>query len=238
MAYTAINFVQSALGKLIHQVAHNFYVGCVVTLTGATYVRAQADAEIDAQSVGIVSQVIGADDFVMTQAGFVYNIASPPNPLTAGDLYYLSDATAGLLTTTPGAVVLPLFYADSPDSGYFFNNYPIGTGTGGLTWSTVSANTPMLPSRGYIINGVGPIDMTLPVNFAIGDTITILGAAGNGWNIKQNGSQSIIVNATSTTVGAGGEIDSTANWNCITIEGVVANTTFQATNIVGTPNVI
>src|SRR5690242_13692356 len=125
MAYTAINQVPSYLGKLVHQVAHGLFIGQVVALDGSgNFILALADSTVDAESVGIVSNVIDADNFVLTQAGWVYNFAVSA-PFTVGSLYYLSGSNPGELDLVPGTVTLPLFYADSATSGYFLNSYPV-----------------------------------------------------------------------------------------------------------------
>jgi hypothetical protein len=116
------------------QVGHGFAVGDVVKLTGATtYAKAKADSAANAEVAGIVSAVADSSHFTLTTNGQVTGLSG----LTAGSLYFLSDATAGLLTatepTTVGSVSKPLLLADATTSGLFYNfrGLVVASGTGG-----------------------------------------------------------------------------------------------------------
>jgi hypothetical protein len=105
----------------ITQTGHGLSVGDVLRLSGTSYVKAQANSEVNAEAVGIVSAVAGANDFTLTIGGYITGLSS----LTAGAVYYLSDTTAGALTATEpadvGEVSKPLLIADTTTSGYLFN---------------------------------------------------------------------------------------------------------------------
>lgn len=107
--------------KSITQASHGFAAGDVLYLNGTTYTKAKADAEATAEVVGMVSSVIGANDFVISNSGLISGLTG----LTAGTPYYLSAATAGALTatepTTVGHISKPVFIANSTTSGFFFN---------------------------------------------------------------------------------------------------------------------
>lgn len=106
----------------IYKPTHNFTVGDVLYFDGTNYLEAQANAANTAEVVGIVSRVIDVDNFELTLSGEVTGILSPAS-LTPGTVYFLSDATAGLLTsaepTTIGFVSLPLAVAITSTSLYF-----------------------------------------------------------------------------------------------------------------------
>lgn len=105
----------------INQVAHGFIVGNVVRLNGAVYVKAQADVDTNADVIGIVSGIVSPNEFTLQFGGYVSGLAG----LTAGDVYFLSEAVAGDMTdippVTPGQVWKPLFIADSATTGYWLN---------------------------------------------------------------------------------------------------------------------
>ena len=106
--------------EAVHQVGHGLAVGDVVRISGAsTYAKAQADSAANAEAVGIVSAVSGADDFEIRYSGRVTGLSG----LTAGTVYFLSPSAAGALTatepTTNGQVSKPLLLADSTTSGWF-----------------------------------------------------------------------------------------------------------------------
>jgi len=110
-----------ALESEITQTAHGFSAGDVVYLDGADYTLAQADDAVTAEVVGIVSAVGDANTFTLHYGGRITTLSG----LTAGTVYFLDDATAGLLTDTEptavGSVSKPLLIADSTTSGYFVN---------------------------------------------------------------------------------------------------------------------
>jgi len=107
--------------RTITQTAHGFVANNVVRLSGSIFVLAQADNAVDAEVTGIVSQVIDANNFVLTTHGYATGLSG----LTAGAVYFLSPTTAGALTTTepstPGQVSKPVLLADTTVTGYFFN---------------------------------------------------------------------------------------------------------------------
>ena len=151
--------------KQISQTGHGFVVGNVLRFdTGSsTYVKALADSETNSEAVGIVSQAISADMFILTQVGWVEDITSPAT-LVPETVYFLSEVTPGLLTATEplllNSINKPLLIADSTTSGYFFN------------WRGV-ANTD--PSVGYS-NSFVYADLTtgvLTVNHNLGSKYAI-----------------------------------------------------------------
>ncbi len=102
----------------INQAGHSFVVGDVLYLNGSTYAKAIASAANTAEVVGVVSRVIDADNFEMTLSGEVSGLSG----LVAGEVYFLSATTAGLLTVTEPSVVghvsLPVGVASSTTSLY------------------------------------------------------------------------------------------------------------------------
>ena len=114
-----------ALSHQVMQTAHGFTVGQIIGLSGANYVLTLSDSAVDAETTGMVTMVIDADNFIVSMAGYITGLGSTAySPMTAGDVYFLSNATPGLLSltqpSTPGQVSLPLFKADSPNSGWLF----------------------------------------------------------------------------------------------------------------------
>jgi len=102
----------------VTQASHGFVVGDVLWLNGSTYAKAKADAANTAEVVGMVSRVIDASSFEMTLSGEVSGLTG----LVAGEVYFLSAATAGALTVTEPSVVgqvsLPVGVASSTTSLY------------------------------------------------------------------------------------------------------------------------
>lgn len=107
--------------KDLTQTTHGFAVGDIVKYTGSAYAKAQADSAANAEVVGIVTAVADANNFTLTQLGFVSGLTG----LTAGSVYFLSPTSAGALTATEpstnGQISKPLLVAVSTTTGYFFN---------------------------------------------------------------------------------------------------------------------
>ena len=133
----------------ISQVTHGFSVGQAIrynriaaTGTGTNkYQAALADSPENSEVVGIVTQVLGDNSFVLTYAGEV-DITSFEGDyaLTDDDVFFLSDETPGLLTNTPpsdaGSVIKPVLVR-TDGTRAIVTNY-VGTVIGGT--STVSLN--------------------------------------------------------------------------------------------------
>jgi len=105
----------------VTQVSHGFSVGQCLYLNGSTYTLAQANAASTAETVGVVTNILSADIFQVTELGYTKGLSG----LTAGTVYFLSDSVAGALTATEptvmGSVSKPLLLADSATSGYVLN---------------------------------------------------------------------------------------------------------------------
>lgn len=117
--------VANNVGRSIAQTAHGFVVGDVLRIqnTATTYLKAMADTAANAEVVGVVSSVTGANAFLLTTFGYVTGLSG----LVKGTVYFLSDTIPGLLTITeptPNGIKVskPLLVADSATSGFFTNN--------------------------------------------------------------------------------------------------------------------
>ena len=105
-----------AIRVSVSQSSHGLSVGDVIKYTGTAYAKAQGDTAANAESVGIVDAVSSVNAFTFIHAGKIATLSG----LTAGSLYFVSAATAGLLTTTePGAgnVSKPMLLATSSTAG-------------------------------------------------------------------------------------------------------------------------
>jgi len=109
----------SSTRETITQASHGFAAGDVVYLNSSTWTKARADAVATAEAVGVVESA-DTNTFVI-----VYNGAITLSGLTAGSVYFLSDGTAGLLTTTEpttvGYVSKPLLVAKTTTAGVVHN---------------------------------------------------------------------------------------------------------------------
>ncbi|HCY39950.1 MAG TPA: hypothetical protein DHV48_01090 [Prolixibacteraceae bacterium] len=78
---------------LVNQTAHGFSVGNAVGLVGSTWVKAKADSVANAVTLGLVSQVVDANNFRYVKGGILAGSYTP------GAAYYLSTSVAGGLMT-------------------------------------------------------------------------------------------------------------------------------------------
>jgi len=101
-----------------------------------------------------------------------------------------------------------------------------GTG-GGTSWTEVTGTSQtMVADGGYVANNAGLVTLTLPTTAAFGTFIRVVGKGAGGWTIAQNSGQSIQVGSSSSTVGAGGSISSTNQYDSIGLLCTTANTTW------------
>ena len=115
------------------------------------------------------------------------------------------------------------------------------TGAASFTWSVVTADASFTVNTGTIANKAGLLTMTLPASAAIGDTIAITGInTALGWKIAQNANQQIFFGTTSTTVGVGGSLASSAIRDSLRIVCVVsgASTVYNVVDSVGNITVV
>ena len=104
------------------------------------------------------------------------------------------------------------------------------SGSGSDVVNVTTSTQAMLPNTKYIINyASGLCTLTLPATFSIGDEIEVMGNSAGGWSIIQNTGQNIRVGSLSTTT-TSGSLSSANRYDCIKIEGLVADTTMTTTS--------
>lgn len=112
----------------VNQSSHGFTVGKVLKSSGSngTFATAQADSAANAEVVGIVTDVIDTDNFLMTIGGRITVNAVVPD-VTAGTVLFLSPSSAGDLTSTEpsttGQVSKPVAVVTTADSEMIMVNF-------------------------------------------------------------------------------------------------------------------
>ena len=109
-----------------------------------------------------------------------------------------------------------------------------GSAGPGITWNDIVVVNPpaMVSNNGYKANNVSRVFLPLPAASVFGDEIKIAGFNTGGWRISQGGGQQIIVGSTKSTLGAGGYVESTNEFDSITLVCMSDNLSWQA---VGAP---
>jgi len=119
------------------------------------------------------------------------------------------------------------------------NTLTINTIGGFITWNRVAGPAVAAAvDNGYIPTNAALVTFTLPVASAVGDEIEIAGEGAGGWSIAQNAGQSVQFGNLATTVGVGGSLSSTNQWDTVRIVCRVANTTWSVLSNVGVLNVV
>lgn len=200
-----------------------------VTLDGAGNIVATAAASFQAAAGTFVNITSSAGNSTL-QA-------------TNGDATVESTTgAANLIGTTTASVNAPIINltSTSPLNTPFYAN-GVATFSGGqiistptapnLAWNTVTATPqPLAVNNAYVTNDVSAqVEYTLPINCDLGDTIIIRGLTSGGWIVNQNAGQNIQVAAVSSTTGTMGSVSSQNQFDGMTLECVVPNTTFFAT---------
>jgi hypothetical protein len=113
--------------------------------------------------------------------------------------------------------------------GAFLNNNCGGGNTGNsFTWVDVISTTfQMMPNTGYIVDSPSLVTLTLPLNTIFGSVNSVVAKGVGGWQIAQNGSQSIRIGVSVTTVGASGYIASTNVGDAVNLVCTVPNTSWE-----------
>jgi hypothetical protein len=148
----------------------------------------------------------------------------------ANSIVSLGVATNGQLVIGSTGVS-PVLSTLTAGSGVSITNgagsITISTSGGGFSWTTVTGTTQaIVANNGYVANNSGLVTFTLPATAAVGDTFIVEGLGAGGWQIAQNASQLIHIGNQVTTTGASGYLASTNQYDCVTINCIVANTTF------------
>jgi hypothetical protein len=156
-----------------------------------------------------------------------------------GDILNLTGNTGGAISPDGGGNINILGAGSVNVAGNAgTNTLTITTSGGGLAWSVVVINTAMAPNDGYIVNGVGLVQLLLPAVSAVGDIIRVCGITAAGWQITQNAGQQIQFGNQLTTAGVGGSLSSTLSGDGVEMVCASANTGWVILSGVGNINVV
>lgn len=208
----------SAIFMVVNQTSHGFTTGQAVYYTGSVWALAEANSA-GTLGIGIVS-FVDANNFNLYQAGLLTGLSG----LTAGQYYFVSDATSGLLTSTQPTSVSsysnPLLFALSTTTGLVLPFRPSGiSGSINTITQIKSSNYTVVTTDADIfcdLSGAA-FTLTLPASPVLGETHSIkdykgfantnnLTISGNSNNIEQLGGSL----ATSLTLNQ--------NWGSVTLE--------------------
>ena len=98
----------------------------------------------------------------------------------------------------------------------------------------------LIPQNVYLVNNFAtPINLSLPLASKIGDVIELTGLTTSlAWTITQGAGQFITIGATTSTIGVGGSVTSTATGDSIRLICIQENKGWQALSYVGTFTIV
>lgn len=103
----------------------------------------------------------------------------------------------------------------------------------GFSWNTITATSAQMYSdNGYFANNAGLVTLTLPATSVVGDEIAVCGQGAGGWLIAQGAGQQIHIGSVASTLGAGGSVASTNQYDSLRLVCIVASTIWT---LVGAP---
>ncbi len=109
----------------------------------------------------------------------------------------------------------------------------------GLNWVEVTGTTQtMQANEGYIASNAALVTLTLPATCPLGQRIRVAGKGAGGWSIAQNAGQNIQFGNQSTTVGAGGSVSSTNQYDCVELLCTSADTIFLVLSSLGNMTIV
>lgn len=101
-----------------------------------------------------------------------------------------------------------------------------GTGSG-IGWTEITGTSQAgAADSGYVSNNAGLVTITLPTTAAFGTALSVIGKGAGGWKLAQNSGQNIQIGSVSSTVGAGGSVASSNQFDSIDLLCTTANTTW------------
>lgn len=112
-----------------------------------------------------------------------------------------------------------------------------GTVATTMPYQEVTTSQSMVNDNIYTTNSGSLVTLTLPVTIPVGTRFRINNKGAGGFRIAQNASQKIQVGTSGSTTGTGGHIDSSAQYDSVSLECITANTLLMVTANRGTINV-
>lgn len=134
----------SGLTPEVTQAGHGFATGDAIYYTGSAWAKAKADV---ASTLAVaLADVTDVNTFNAKFSGEITGLSG----LTAGQYYYVSEDTAGELTSTEPALSNPILLALTTTSGMILPWRPVKTGEG-LLIDELSNVTVTLPQEGDVL---------------------------------------------------------------------------------------
>ncbi len=94
-----------------------------------------------------------------------------------------------------------------------------------VIWSNIAGTTQAAAvNNGYVVGNAGLTTITLPATSALGSILEIAGKGAGGWVIAQGAGQQIHIGSSVSTLGAGGSVASTNQYDSIKLVCITDDT--------------
>jgi len=113
----------------------------------------------------------------------------------------------------------------------------IAANDGAIGWESITSNQTAVPGEGYFVTA-NAVEVALPAASPVGATFKIVLAGGTSWQITQGAGQEIFFGNQSTTAGAGGSLESTAQGDTLELVCRVADLEWQVVSAIGNITVV
>lgn len=108
----------------------------------------------------------------------------------------------------------------------------------GTAWSNATTDTSMIVDVGYLCTAGGNLQMALPTTSAFGEEIEVALDGATGFTITQAAGQQIRIGSSTTTLGVGGSLASTAQGDAIRLVCKIANTLWTTLSVEGNLTIV
>jgi hypothetical protein len=209
----------------------------VVSNANLTDIICAVQGYVSSGNPGISVQETLQQVFDLFKSNMVLYNSGNPNFAVAGETYQLCwdtvnhilyvCTTSGTSSTAVWTKSIALTAGTGISISQSGNVIEISSSGSGVGWNEVTTDTMTVSNAGYTTNSASLIHLTLPATSSYGDVIFVAGLGSGGWQITQGVGQSIIYGNVSSTVGSGGSMQSTNQYDCVHLYCAVPNLTWQ-----------
>jgi hypothetical protein len=202
------------------------------------------DAGSAIPAAGVLT-VTGGNNIATSGAGSTVTISLDGTTNNAVQIGNISGSLSSVAVGTNGQVLIgatggaPAFASLTSTGGTIAfttgpNSLNLEVVGGGSDWIEVTAASATMDSdTGYVTNNAGGVVLTLPAVAAFGSVFRVVGKNASGWLIAQNAGQTIHFGTSNTTTGVAGSLQSTAQYDCVELVCITANTDFVVRSSIG-----
>ncbi|HLD90843.1 MAG TPA: hypothetical protein VI911_07525 [Patescibacteria group bacterium] len=183
-------------------------------------------------------------DLGVSGGSLVNSITGTANQITASSPTGAVTLSIPAVFTAPGSIAATTTVTGTTGVTATTGNITATTGTvvtNLLNWipeEVTDASVQLAINKTYVSNRGTLQTLTLPDTAAFGSVIKLVGKGAGGWLIAQNAAESIHFLGTTTTVGVGGSLASTTQYDCIEIMCTVANVEWTVSSVHGNITVV